>query len=136
MSLWFWSCRISWCGYVSGGYISFIDVKVTTAKIKGDYSLVGVSFSVLVTVVVAVTVSVVVVVIIRFCGLVIVVGNSSIASSVTVSGYVMGNISLSNLSIVRLGNLERNGSVMITVIVSSWKLWIKGVIFHGRTLVW
>ena len=37
MSLWFWSCRISWCGYVSGGYISFIDVTVTTAKIKGDY---------------------------------------------------------------------------------------------------
>ena len=123
MSLWFWSCRISWCGYVSGGYISFIDVRVTTAKIKGDYSLVGVSFSVLVTVVVAVTVSVAVVVVVRFCGLVSVVGNrSSIASSVSVSGYVMGNISVSNLSIVRLGSLQRNGSVMITVIVSSWKL--------------
>ena len=109
MSLWFWSCRISWCGYVSGGYVSFIDVRVTTAKIKGDYSLVGVSFSVLVTVVVAVTVSVAVVVVVRLCGLVSVVGNrSSIASSVSVSGYVMGNISVSNLSIVRLGSLQRN----------------------------
>ena len=68
-SLWFWSCRISLCGYVSEGYISFIDFMVTTAKVKGDYSLVGLSFSVLVTVVVAVTVSVAVVVIVRFCGL-------------------------------------------------------------------
>ena len=95
MSLWFWFCRISWCSYVSGAYISFIDVTVI-AKINGDYSLVSIiGFSVLVIAVVAVTVSVAVVVVTRFCGLVSVVGiRNSIASSVTVSGYVMAKFLL------------------------------------------
>ena len=76
-----WYC---WHGYVSRGYISFIDVTVTV-KINGDYSLVSIIFSVLVIVFVAVTASCAVVVVARFCGLVSVVGiRSSIAASVTV----------------------------------------------------
>ena len=80
MSLWLGFSGISWCGYVSGGYISFIDVTVT-AKINGEYSWVSIDVSVLMIVVVAVTVSVAVVVVSCFCGLVSVVGmRSSIAS--------------------------------------------------------
>ena len=131
MSLWLGFSGISWCGYVSGGYISFIDVTVT-AKINGDYSWVSIDVSVLMIVVVAVTVSVAVVVVSCFCGLVSVVGmRSSIASSVTVSGYVMVKISVSNLSTFRLGDLQKNWIVMITVIISSWKLWIKSVTVRG-----
>ena len=95
-----WYC---WHGYVNRGYISFIDVRVTV-KINGDYSLVSIIFSVLVIFFVAVTVSCAVVVVTRFCGLFSVVGiRSSIAASVTVSGYVMAKFFVSNLSAVRLG---------------------------------
>ena len=115
--LWFWSCHVSGCGYVSEGYITFIDVTIT-AEIIGDYSLVSISFCVIVIIVVAVAVAVVVVS--HFCGLVSVESiRSSIAYSVTVSGYIVASISVSYLNIVRLSNLQRNGSVMISVIVNS-----------------
>ena len=43
----------------------------------------------------------------------------------------MAKILVSNLSTVRLGDLQRNGSVMISVIINSWKFWMGSVTVHG-----
>ena len=41
--------------------------------------------------------------------------------------WLLSVVSVSNLSTFRLGDLQKNWIVMITVIISSWKLWIKSV---------